>query len=76
MDDSALHAIMDAQLLTTLRTGASSAVATHRLARGGTGTVAVIGSGREAFNRPFFRQSSHNPGKFANARSTVPRRAT
>ncbi len=49
MDDGALHAIMDAQLLTTLRTGASSAVATRRLARKGPGTVAVIGSGREAF---------------------------
>jgi ornithine cyclodeaminase/alanine dehydrogenase len=49
MDDGALHAIMDAQLLTTLRTGASSAVATRRLARNGAGTVAVIGSGREAF---------------------------
>jgi alanine dehydrogenase len=49
MDDGALHAIMDAQLLTTLRTGAASAVATRRLARNGTGTVAVVGSGREAF---------------------------
>ena len=49
MDDGALHAIMDAQLLTTLRTGASSAVATRRLARNGAGTVAVVGSGREAF---------------------------
>jgi alanine dehydrogenase len=49
MDDGALHAIMDAQLLTTLRTGASSAIATRRLARNGAGAVAVIGSGREAF---------------------------
>jgi ornithine cyclodeaminase/alanine dehydrogenase-like protein (mu-crystallin family) len=49
MDDGALHAIMDAQLLTTLRTGASSAVATRLLARKGPGVVAVVGSGREAF---------------------------
>jgi alanine dehydrogenase len=49
MDDGALHAIMDAQLLTTLRTGAASAVATKRLARKGAGYVAVVGSGREAF---------------------------
>jgi ornithine cyclodeaminase/alanine dehydrogenase len=48
MDDGALHAIMDAQLLTTLRTGATSAVATRRLARKGARTVGVIGSGREA----------------------------
>jgi alanine dehydrogenase len=49
MDDGALRVIMDAQLLTTLRTGATSAVATRRLARKGPGMVAVIGSGREAF---------------------------
>jgi alanine dehydrogenase len=49
MDDGALRAIMDAQLLTTLRTGATSGVATRRLARAGPGMVAVIGSGREAF---------------------------
>jgi alanine dehydrogenase len=49
MDDGALRAIMDAQLLTTLRTGAASAVATRRLARKGPGHVAVVGSGREAF---------------------------
>jgi ornithine cyclodeaminase/alanine dehydrogenase len=49
MDDGALRAIMDAQFLTTLRTGATSAVATKRLARNGAGMVAVIGSGREAY---------------------------
>ena len=49
MDDGALRSIMDAQLLTTLRTGAASAVATRRLARKGAGLVAVLGSGREAF---------------------------
>jgi alanine dehydrogenase len=49
MDDGVLHAIMDAQLLTTLRTGATSAIATKRLARKGPGVVGVVGSGREAF---------------------------
>jgi ornithine cyclodeaminase/alanine dehydrogenase-like protein (mu-crystallin family) len=49
MDDGALRAIMDAQFLTTLRTGATSAVATRRLARKGQGLVGVIGSGREAY---------------------------
>jgi ornithine cyclodeaminase/alanine dehydrogenase-like protein (mu-crystallin family) len=49
MDDGVLRAIMDAQLLTTLRTGATSAVATRRLARKAAGTVGVIGSGREAY---------------------------
>jgi ornithine cyclodeaminase/alanine dehydrogenase len=43
-----LLAIMDAQHLTTLRTGATSAVATRRLAHSGAGTVALIGSGAEA----------------------------
>src|SRR6202045_5150376 len=45
MDDGALRAILDAQLLTTLRTGATSGVATRRLARKGSGIVAGIGSG-------------------------------
>lgn len=44
----ALEAIMDAQFLTTLRTGATSAVATRRLARSGQTTVALLGSGAEA----------------------------
>ena len=43
-----LLAIMDAQHLTTLRTGATSAVATRRLARKGPATVALIGAGAEA----------------------------
>ena len=46
--DGALAAIMDAQFLTTLRTGATSAVATRRLARSGATTVALLGSGAEA----------------------------
>jgi ornithine cyclodeaminase/alanine dehydrogenase len=49
MDDGLLHAIIDAQLLTTLRTGATSGLATRHLARKGPGVVGVIGSGREAF---------------------------
>jgi ornithine cyclodeaminase/alanine dehydrogenase-like protein (mu-crystallin family) len=44
----ALLAIMDAQYLTTLRTGATSAVATRRLARPGAAVVALLGSGVEA----------------------------
>ena len=44
----ALEAIMDAQFLTTLRTGATSAVATRRMARPGATTVALLGSGAEA----------------------------
>ncbi len=43
-----LLAIMDAQHLTTLRTGATSAVATKRLARHGTAEVALLGAGPEA----------------------------
>jgi len=49
MDDGALRAIMDAQLVTTLRTGATSAVATRRLAPQRPSLVGVIGAGREAF---------------------------
>lgn len=44
----AILAIMDAQHLTTLRTGATSVVATRRLARSGKTTVALLGSGVEA----------------------------
>ena len=43
-----LLSIMDAQHLTTLRTGATSAVATRRLARKGPADVALLGSGAEA----------------------------
>lgn len=46
--DGALQAIVDAQHLTTLRTGGTSAVATRRLARPEPTTVAVLGSGVEA----------------------------
>lgn len=43
-----LVAIMDAQHLTTLRTGATSAVATRRLVRPGPAAVALLGSSVEA----------------------------
>ena len=46
--DGELLAIMDALHLTTLRTGATSAVATRRLARSEATTIGVIGSGVEA----------------------------
>jgi ornithine cyclodeaminase/alanine dehydrogenase len=46
--DGELVAIMDALHLTTLRTGATSAVATKRLARPNPTIVGVIGSGIEA----------------------------
>src|SRR6266567_2716596 len=45
-DSGELLAIMDAQHLTTLRTGATSA--TKRLARSGPAAVALLGSGVEA----------------------------
>ncbi len=48
VETGALHAIMDAQHLTTLRTGATSAVATRRLARPGQAVTALLGSGPEA----------------------------
>jgi len=43
-----LVAIMDGQFLTTLRTGATSAVATRYLARRSPGVVGVLGAGQEA----------------------------
>jgi alanine dehydrogenase len=46
--DGALQAIVDAQHLTTLRTGGTSAVATRLLARPEPTMVAVLGSGVEA----------------------------
>lgn len=48
IETGALMAIMDAQHLTTLRTGATSAVATRRLARSGKAVTALLGSGPEA----------------------------
>ena len=48
IENGELKAIMDAQYLTTLRTGATSAVATKRLARQKIGKVGVLGSGVES----------------------------
>lgn len=48
IDSGELLAMMDAQHLTTLRTGATSAVATRRLANPGPAVVALLGSGVEA----------------------------
>jgi alanine dehydrogenase len=48
IETGALVCIMDAQHLTTLRTGATSAVATRRLARPGHHVTALLGSGPEA----------------------------
>jgi ornithine cyclodeaminase/alanine dehydrogenase-like protein (mu-crystallin family) len=47
--DGSLAAIMDAQHLTTLRTGATSAVATRRMARAEPTDIGVLGSGVEAW---------------------------
>lgn len=44
-----LKAIMDAKHITTLRTGATSAIATKYLANPGATTVGVIGSGNESW---------------------------
>jgi alanine dehydrogenase len=44
-----LLCIMDAQHLTTLRTGATSAVATRRLGQGTPCVVSLLGSGAEAY---------------------------
>ncbi len=46
--DGVLRAVMDAQHLTTLRTGGTSAVATRRLAPAEPTTIGVLGSGVEA----------------------------
>jgi alanine dehydrogenase len=48
VESGELLAIMDAQYLTTLRTGATSAVATRLMARPGQFHVALLGSGVEA----------------------------
>lgn len=47
-DDGEILALIDAALLTALRTGATSGVATRYLARPGAADVGVIGSGLEA----------------------------
>ncbi|MDE0174030.1 MAG: ornithine cyclodeaminase family protein [Defluviicoccus sp.] len=69
--DGDLKAIMDAQHLTTLRTGATSAVATRRLARDEAVTVAVLGSGVEARVQ---LEAMHALGLVAGARVFSPTR--
>lgn len=46
--DGALLGILDAQLITVLRTAATSAIATRRLARDDVKRIAIIGTGTEA----------------------------
>jgi ornithine cyclodeaminase/alanine dehydrogenase-like protein (mu-crystallin family) len=46
--EQGLLAIMEANLLGQIRTGAASAVATQAMARTGAGTVGLIGAGRQA----------------------------
>ncbi len=67
-----LVAIMDAQYLTTLRTGATSAVATRRLARPGAGVVALLGSGVEAQAQ---LEAMHVEGRVGSARVFSPTEA-
>jgi ornithine cyclodeaminase/alanine dehydrogenase len=69
IESGALVAIMDAQHLTTLRTGATSAVATRRLARPGRCVVALLGSGVEARAQLEAMQAD---GKVASARVFSP----
>jgi alanine dehydrogenase len=49
IESGELLSIMDAQHLTTLRTGATSAVATRRLGKGKRCVVSLLGSGAEAY---------------------------
>jgi ornithine cyclodeaminase/alanine dehydrogenase-like protein (mu-crystallin family) len=65
IDTGELLSIMDAQYLTTLRTGATSAVATRRLARPGPAKVALLGSGAEARAQ---LEAMHAAGFVKNAR--------
>ena len=49
IENGELLSIMDAQHLTTLRTGATSAVATRRLGKNKACVVSLLGSGAEAY---------------------------
>lgn len=69
VETGALVAVMDAQHLTTLRTGATSAVATRRLARKGPAAVALLGSGAEARAQ---LEAMHAAGYVASARVFSP----
>ena len=72
IDSGELLCIMDAQHLTTLRTGATSAVATRRLARKGPAVVALLGSGVEARAQ---LEAMHTDGFVRNARVFSPTEA-
>lgn len=72
IDSGELLSIMDAQYLTTLRTGATSAVATRRLARGGPAAVALLGSGAEARAQ---LEAMHAAGYVKSARVFSPTKA-
>ena len=67
-----LLSIMDAQHLTTLRTGATSVVATRRLARRGPAIVALLGSGAEAHAQ---LDAMHAAGYVHSARVFSPTKA-
>ena len=72
IESGALLCIMDAQHLTTLRTGATSAVATRRLARAGARVTALLGSGPEAKAQ---LEAMRSAGFVASARVFSPTRA-
>jgi ornithine cyclodeaminase/alanine dehydrogenase-like protein (mu-crystallin family) len=72
IDSGELLAIMDAQHLTTLRTGATSAVATRRLARPGPARIALLGSGAEARAQ---LEAMHAAGYVGSARVFSPTKA-
>lgn len=69
MRSGELAAIMDGQHITTLRTGAMSAVATQKLAPPGPVAVAVLGSGKEAWAQ---LEAMAAIGKVAEARIFSP----
>lgn len=72
IDSGELLCIMDAQYLTTLRTGATSAVATRRLARPGPAKIALLGSGAEAHAQ---LEAMHAAGYVKSARVFSPTKA-
>jgi len=72
IESGELLSIMDAQYLTTLRTGATSAVATRRLARPGPANVALLGSGAEARAQ---LEAMHAAGYVKSARVFSPTKA-
>jgi ornithine cyclodeaminase/alanine dehydrogenase-like protein (mu-crystallin family) len=51
LEKSELIAIIEGDILSRIRTGAASAVATKHLARRGSSTLGIIGSGRQAYTQ-------------------------